>query len=242
MGFARILKGLDGKPSGYRECDGEVAYMPERQSYEQIFRKVKIDLATMVVLNHDFIKDKERVYRMGILLRGISPEGFRVHNAVYVGNHRVIYTPYGDAKIAHPASFEVLDNGLSSQGRHFPESYGRDEEFAYFFTGFTDTKHAVRLKACKHPDTFSVLQGGYAKDCDHVYCEHWVVKKADPNTFVVLQDGYARDDKHVYLGDRMIEADAITFTVLQDGYAKDREHLYLRGTVVEEEIEKIEEC
>ena len=78
MGFARILKGLDGKSSGYRECDGEVAYMPVQQSYEQIFRKVKIDLDTMVVLNHDFIKDKERVYRMGILLKGISPEGFRV--------------------------------------------------------------------------------------------------------------------------------------------------------------------
>ena len=28
MGFARILKDCAGKPSGYRECDGEVAYLP----------------------------------------------------------------------------------------------------------------------------------------------------------------------------------------------------------------------
>lgn len=181
IGIARILKGLDGKPSGYRECDGEVAYMPERQSYEQIFRKVKIDIDTMVVLNHDFIKDKERVYRMGILLRGISPEGFRVHNRVYVGNHQVIYTPYGDAKIAHPASFEALDEGLPPQGRHFPESYGRDEEFAYFFTGFTDTKHAVRLKACRHPETFSVLSEGYAKDRQHLYLRGSVVEEETEN-------------------------------------------------------------
>lgn len=235
MGFASVLKGLDGKPSGYRECDGEVAYMPERQSYEKIFRKVKIDLATMVILNHDFIKDKERVYRKGILLRGISPEGFRVHNGVYIGNHQVIYTPYGDAKIAHPVSFEALDDGEVPQGCIFPQSYGRDEEFVYFFTGSTDTKYAVRLKACKQPDTFSVLPWGYAKDCDHVYYEHWVVKKANPNTFVVLKDGYAHDNKHVYLGDRMFEADAKSFTVLQDGYAKDCQHFYLHGFIVEEE-------
>lgn len=236
MGFARVLKGLDGKPSGYRECDGEVAYMPVRQSYEKIFRKIKIDLNTMVVLNHDFIKDKDRVYRMGILLRGISPENFRVHNAVYTGNHQVIYTPYGDAKIAHPASFEVLDDGSPPKERHFLESYGRDEEFVYFFTGFTDTKHAVRLKACKHPDAFSVLSDGYTKDCDHVYYENRIVKKANPDTFVVLKDGYARDDKHVYFRDRIFAAEAKTFTVLQDGYAKDSKHFYLCGSIVNEEI------
>ena len=78
MGFARILKDCAGKPSGYRECDGEVAYLPQQQSYEHIFRKVKIDPDTMEVLNHDFIKDRQRVYRRGVLLRGIAPEGFRI--------------------------------------------------------------------------------------------------------------------------------------------------------------------
>ena len=69
MGYARILKDSSGKPSGYRECDGEVAFMPEQQSYENIFRRVKIDIDTMEILNHDFIKDKQRVYRKGMLLR-----------------------------------------------------------------------------------------------------------------------------------------------------------------------------
>lgn len=67
MGYARILKDNNGKPSGYRECDGEVAFMPEQQSYENIFHRVKIDIDTMEILNHDFIKDKQRVYRKGIL-------------------------------------------------------------------------------------------------------------------------------------------------------------------------------
>ncbi len=46
MGFARVLKDRAGKPSGYRECDGEAASLPEQQSYQDIFRKVKIDLAS----------------------------------------------------------------------------------------------------------------------------------------------------------------------------------------------------
>ncbi|MDE7204372.1 MAG: DKNYY domain-containing protein [Lachnospiraceae bacterium] len=230
MGYARILKDKNGRPSGYRECDGEVAFMPQQQSYENIFRRVKIDLDTMEILNHDFIKDKERVYRKGLLLRGITPEGFHVYNGVYIGNHQVIYTPYGDAKIAHPASFEALDDGLRYD-RPFPYSYGRDEEFAYFFTGSTDTKHAVRLKACHNPKTFSVLSEQFAKDDKHIYSQDQILKKANPDTFEVLKNYYARDDKHVFFVNRMIEADVKTFIVLEDGYAKDHLHLFCRGNL-----------
>ena len=234
MGYARILKDKNGKPSGYRECDGEVAYMPKQQSYENIFRLVKIDLDTMEILNHDFIKDKERVYRKGVLLCDITPEDFHVYNGVYIGNHQVIYTPYGDAKIAHPASFEVLDDGIPHDGR-FPYSYGRDEEFVYFFTGSTNTKHAVRIKACHNPKTFSVLSEHFAKDDEHVYSQNHILKMANPVSFVILKNGYACDDKHVYFVNRMIEADVETFIVLEDGYARDRLHLFCRGNIVKEE-------
>ncbi len=196
MGFARILKDITGKPSGYRECDGEVAFMPEQESYENIFRKVKIDAGTMKVLNHDFIKDKDRVYRRGVLLRGITPEDFHLYNAVFIGNRQIIFTPYGDAKIAHPDSFEALDDGM--QNSIFPYSYGRDGEFAYFFIGSTDTKHALKIKACKNPARFTVLSDRYAVDGEHVYYESCVLKKADPDSFTVLGDGRARDKRHFF--------------------------------------------
>lgn len=214
MEFARILKDRDGKPSGYRVCGGETAWLPEQQSYEGCFRRVKIDLDTMEVLNHDFIKDRQRVYRQGVLLRGITPEDFRVYNAVYTGNHQVIYTPYGNAKVAHPESFEALDAGGIPEGGFYRQSYGRDAEFVYFFTGSTDTRHAVRLKACKDPKTFSILPGKYAKDDTHVYYEHTVLKKADPHTFTVLKNRYACDGRHVFIGDRLMDADPKTFAVL----------------------------
>ena len=233
MGYARILKDNNGKPSGYRECDGEVAYMPEQQSYENIFRKTKIDIDTMEILNHDFIKDKQRVYRKGVLLRGITPEGFHVFNPAYIGNHQVIYTPYGDAKIAHPQNFETLDDGIGMYGS---EGYGRDSVFVYYFTYSTDTRHAIRIKACKNPAAFTILSDGYTKDDEHVYYCQATVKKAIAQSFVVLRDGYACDDKHIFWRKCLLNADRDTFRVLGDGYAEDNYHRFLHGTIMKKEI------
>ena len=226
MGYARILKDSSGKPSGYRECDGEVAFMPEQQSYENIFRRVKIDIDTMEILNHDFIKDKQRVYRKGMLLSGITPEGFHIFNPAYIGNHQVIYTPYGNAKIARPETFETLDNGI---GVHGPEGYGRDAEFVYFFTYSTETRHAVRLKTCKNPAAFTVLSDGYTKDDDRVYFWQVTVKRAISQSFAVLSDGYARDDKHIFWRDQLLKTNVRNFLILGDGYASDGVRIFGRG-------------
>lgn len=230
MGYARILKDNEGKPSGYRECDGEVAFMPKQQSYENIFRRVKIDVDTMEVLNHDFIKDKQRVYRRGVLLRGITPEGFHVFNPSYIGNHQVIYTPYGDAKIAHPETFEVLDDGVGMYG---PAGYGRDSEFVYYFTYSTETSYAVRLKTCKNPAAFTILSDGYTKDDERVYYCQVTVKRAIPQSFTVLRDGYARDDKHIFWRDQLLKTKVQDFTILGDGYASDGKQVFYNGTLLD---------
>jgi len=205
MSYARILKDQEGRPSGYRECDGEVCWMPQRQSYDREFRLVKIDTATMEVLDHDFIKDSRRVYRQGKLLRGVTPLGFRVLNGVYTGGPGGIWTPYGDAKVAHPGEFQVLDSGGVPEGAVFPQSYGQDGEFVYFFTGSTDTPRAIRVRGCNDPAAFRVLSWQYARDGEHVYYQGAVVKKADPESFIVLGQRYARDKKHLFLGDRLLE-------------------------------------
>ncbi len=198
MGYAQILKDESGKPSGYRECDGEVCWMPQRQSYDQEFRAVKIDVATMEVLNHDFIKDASRVYRRGLLLRGVRPGDFRVLNGVYIGGADGIWTPYGNAKIAHPESFQVLDDGSVAPGEVFPQSYGRDGEFVYFFSGSTDTGQANRLRACKEPGAFVLLSRNYGRDGQRVYYQEVVVKGADPETFVVTAPHDGQDKKRRY--------------------------------------------
>lgn len=230
MGFAHVLKDNMGKPSGYRECDGEVAYMPEQQSYENIFRKIKIDVDEMEILNHDFIKDKQRIYRKGVLLRGITPDGFHVFNSAYIGNHQIIYTPYGDAKVAHPDTFEVLDDGGNP---NYPQGYGKDEEFVYFFTSSTDTRHAVRLKACKNPSSFSLLTFDYAKDDQHVYYDRAIVKSAIPQSFFVLDNGYSRDEKHIFWRDQPVKAKVSSFIELGEGYAADEKNIFYHGTLLD---------
>lgn len=230
MGYARILKDNSGKPSGYRECDGEVAYMPKQQSHENIFRKVKIDIKTMEILDHDFIKDKQRVYRKGVLLRGITPEGFHIFNPAYIGNRQVIYTPYGDAKIAHPDTFETLDDGIGMYG---PEGYGRDAEFVYFFTYSTETSYAIRLRTCKNPAAFTILSDGYTKDDERVYYCQTTVKRAIAQSFIVLSDGYARDDKHIFWRDQLLKAKVQDFVILGDGYAGDGRQVFFNGMLLE---------
>lgn len=195
--------------------------MPQRQSYDREFRLVKIDPGTMTVLNHDFIKDASRVYRQGVLLRGVSPQGFRVLNGVYTGGPGGIWTPYGDAKVAHPETFEVLDSGGVPEGAVFPQSYGRDGEFVYFFTGSTDTPRAIRVRGCKDPAAFRVLSWQYARDEEHVYYQGAVVKKADPATFVILGQRYARDQKHLFLGDRLLEEGPEGFVVPEENRPAD---------------------
>ncbi len=205
MGYAQILKDSIGRPSGYRECDGEVCWMPQRQSYDREFRQIKLDTGTMTVLDHDFIKDAARVYRRGRLLGGVDPGDFRVLNGVYVGGSGGIWTPYGDAKIAHPASFQVLDDGSAAPGEVFPQSYGRDEEFVYFFSGSTDTGKAARLRACKDPAAFVLLSRNYGKDGQRVYYQEWVVKGADPETFQVTAPHDGKDKKRLYHASLAVE-------------------------------------
>lgn len=228
MGYAQILKDNMGKPSGYRECDGKVVYLPEQESYQNIFKKTNIDPYKMEVLNHDFIKDDQRVYRKGVLLRGIDPEGFCVLDSIYIGNRQVIYTPYGDAKVAHPETFEVLDDGTGPLGS---KGYGRDEEFVYYFTHSTETRHAIRLKGCKNPAAFSILSENYTKDDQHVYLWNTIIKKADPETFSLLGGYYACDDKHIFWRDKVLHADKASFRVLEADYAKDRYAYFFQDTI-----------
>lgn len=237
--YAYFLKDGYGRTTFYRRYKDEVAYMPPKRcpSDNDIFRRTKIDVNTMEVLDHIFIKDSQRVYRMGFLLKGIDASDFHIFNGTYIGNHQVIYTPYGDAEVAHPEMFEALDEGgFSKTGRKFPDgvllserknsvdryychSYGKDGEFVYFFTQFTQTKKAVRLKACHNPEAFEVLAIGYmfalAKDDKHVYYEDHTVKNADCKTAEYIRDGYWRDGSHVFFHSRIVEgADVKSFRVI----------------------------
>ena len=101
--------------------------------------------------------------------------------------------------------FRSLDRGDTPPGRHFRQSYGRDEEFVYFFDAFEEKKQATRLRACKDPASFRVLELPFARDDRRVYCSGMVIKEADAATFVSLGKGYARDAKRLFFWNRLLE-------------------------------------
>lgn len=155
MGYARILKDNDGKPSGYRECDGEVAFMPKQQSYENTFRRIKIDVETMEVLNHDFIKDSEFVYYFthstetsyAVRLKTCkNSAAFTILSDGYTKDDNRVYYCQVTVKRAIPQSFTVLRDGYACDDQHV-------------FWG-NCLLHVDR-------DSFNVLENGYAEDKYH---------------------------------------------------------------------------
>lgn len=117
MGYARIWKDRNGKPSGYRECDGEVAFMPKQQSYENIFRRVKIDTDTFCVLSNKYAKDDKHVYYECAVLKKAKPETFVVLDSFYARDDRHVYCGNrifeADAK-----TFAVLQDGYAKDCNH----------------------------------------------------------------------------------------------------------------------------
>ncbi len=174
------------------------------------------------VLDAHYLVDSKRVYRDGRLRRGVSPVGFRVLNSIFAGNPHVILSSYGDAKVDDPATFEVLDAAehywmAQRPGGGYRAGFGRDQRFVYYFDESTSSTAAIRMKACKRPATFVVLDHLFARDDEHVYRESTRIKGADPRSFRVLNRMYARDARRAYFAtDRLDGIDLDSFEVAPD--------------------------
>ena len=140
----------------------------------------------------------------------------------------------------------LLAHGGKYENRYFCHSYGRDEEFVYYFTEITQTRKAVRLKACHDPKTFEVLHMGYmtalARDDKHVYCYDHTVKKADPKTARHIGEHYWCDKRYVFFNERIVEgADVSSFKIVLPGkswstaVAADKNHYYQYCDILSDE-------
>lgn len=200
------------------------------------------------VLNNDFIKDDEKVFLRARMQRGVSPKKFQLINTLFAGNEEIILTRYGKAKIEHPKTFKVLDDGLmpspfSSQIDGYRCGYAIDKEFAYYFDESTSTEHAVRIRACKNPSKLQSLGFGFAKDEKNVFLEGKKITKAKPDTFKILNRNYTTDGKHIfYHRDVVDNVDMESFEILptksypnspdpilNSSWAKDKNHYYRLG-------------
>lgn len=168
MGYARILKDNDGKQSGYRECDGEVAFMPKQQSYENTFRRIKIDVETDDGVGMygpaGYGRDSKFVYYFthstetsyAIRLKTCkNPAAFTILPDGYTKDDDRVYYCQVTVKRAIPQSFTVLRDG-----------YARDDKHVFWGNCLL---HVDR-------DSLKVLEDGYAEDMYH-YIHGIVVTK-----------------------------------------------------------------
>lgn len=172
------------------------------------------------VLNNDFIKDDKRVFLRAKLQRGVNPKNFQILNHLFAGNKEIIITRYGNAKIEDPETFKVIDNGLmpspfSSELDGYKCGYAIDKYFAYYFDESTSTQHAIKIKACKKPNSLKSLGFSYSKDDENVYLEGKKIVKAKPETFEILNRNYSTDGKNIFYHQRTVEnIDLKSFVIL----------------------------
>ncbi|MBC7904339.1 MAG: DKNYY domain-containing protein [Gemmatimonadaceae bacterium] len=167
------------------------------------------DAASFVLLDGSYAKDKNLVFCGGV--------------------------PFPVADIA---SFEVLENGFTrdkvqgyynekpvsgSDGKTFTSvasHYAKDVKNVYYCFLDFNNPDAVSKISCSvipgaRPDSFQVLEGGYAKDDQHVFFNKNQLS-INADGFELLTRGYARSGNAIlYDGIAVKNADAATFSVVE---------------------------
>jgi len=221
-----VLRTTTGEQSCYVQHKGKIYFVWDGcRGHGKNHRSVSADpvSATALSSKEDFchyLIDAHHVFRDGILMKDVKAKSFKIYNHVFVGDSHAVLTPYGNAKVAHPDHFEVLDDGdqyfFKEAGvDSYKAGYGRDGQNVYWFDSSNSTTHAIIVRACKQPQMFVSLGLGYGKDTDHVYLEGRRIKGADPTSWRMLNRLYSRDKKDIfYLTDKVINADLETFEVI----------------------------
>jgi len=177
-------------------------------------------------LTNHLIDDSKNLYFSNFSVRRRPKATLTPINAVFYRAGDTIMTEYGNAKIDDPDTFEAVDDGLpslySTDAYGYLCSYARDGQNAYFFCGSTSTTKAIKVRACKTPETLVSLGHSFARDDRNVYLEATTIKGADPRTFELINSSYWRDAKGIgHMERRMPNADPQTFQPI-DHYRKGR--------------------
>jgi len=64
--------------------------------------------------------------------------------------------------------------------------------------------------------SFEILSHYYAKDKNHVYCQHRIVEHANIASFEVINENLAKDDHYIFFNGYMVDCDKASFEVIQE--------------------------
>lgn len=250
-----------GAPSLFCVYDGQVMATGNNDINHPL---PKADPTDLQAVTRSLLVSKGKIYARSFSSARAPKAPLLGLNGLFYRSGDEIRTNYGPGKIDDPASFEVLDGGhpsIHSDGVKedgYRCSYARDKDTAYFFCESTDTKHAIKVRGCKSPETLQSLDGAFAKDDTRVYLEGRHVKGADAASFEVLNGAYGRDKNGIWYLDTLVkDADPDSFEILEDPaqvayarsstrygsqWARDKNQTFNRGRKAREGRGYAEQC
>ena len=81
--------------------------------------------------------------------------------------------------------------------------------------------------------SFEILSHYYARDKNHIYCEHRIVENVDLDSFKVIKDKLAEDEQSIFFNGYLVDCDKASFKVIQKSsnlpwlVAKDKNSVYI---------------
>jgi hypothetical protein len=148
------------------------------------------DMAGIVYFNTDEgLQPVQGADGKSFALVGICGSAEKSEASYYKDNHAV-YVGWEVKPDINAKTFSYLGNYSNHDGMPYAVSYAKDSQHVYSGCG----------KILENADqaTFKVLEGGYAKDTNHVWFLGQIMSSADPSTFVSTGAGHAKDSKTSY--------------------------------------------
>lgn len=188
-----------------------------------------MDLNSLRVLNHNFVKDDKAVYVDRKPMAGSDGKTFELMTERYAkDSKKYYYCSPSDGRYSiqpiqcHYPSFEVIDY-----------QFCKDNSSIYY--------EGSKLSEAKS-STFELTSHGYSKDNQHVYFRNKKVDQADPKTFTTFVENenslgetvYAKDKNFVYMNELSFSNfDVTTFRILNEKYVQDKNGIYYKMKKVE---------
>ena len=186
------------------------------------------DVATLEIIDGQFLKDKYQVYFQQKPVKNADVYSFRVLQKSYAKDAARIYY-YGYHNEANNGIHEIPANANSFTVLEYP--YSKDETSAF---------HVFTKIAYSDANSFSVVGNDFSKDKNHVYFETKILKGADAASFIIIQHeeslddfNFTKDKSHIFYKDKMMSVtDLNGFKVLGLEYSMDHKNVYHGTNIV----------
>ncbi|MBC7848874.1 MAG: DKNYY domain-containing protein [Chitinophagaceae bacterium] len=156
----------------------------------------------------------------------ITDATFKILNDAFATDSATAYFKEHPITGADVTSFIALD-----------EHYAKDKKYVYYCnesrdgqTYFTTKRNSISTIDGALPESFKLLESGYAYDKQAAYFEGTQFRVKNPAALRVISRFIAADSSHVYYNTKLVHgAEGKTFEIIDSHYAKDQHNIYYYG-------------